>query len=186
MYLVTKKNVLIESTKFSVQTPSGSSRSNLLPWRIKQYKDEKGLTYKEPIKIGDAKGFLKIEHKPLENRKIDFAIDFKADGYKTNLQTLNLPIHVFAGKKFYVNGAPYAYSEGTGKSRHYINLLKRTRLKEFVASNEKYGAFKIIPKSELEIEIVERHDWKEHRSIWLNLYPVNGDRIDYTFSYPQN
>ena len=184
MYLVSKKNVLIESTKFSVQTPLGQSRSNLLPWRIRQYKDEKGLTYKEPIKIGDAKGFLKIEHKPLENRKIDCSIDFKAEGYNTNLQTLNLPIHVFAGKKFYVNGVPYTYSEGTGKSRHHINLLKRTRLEEFIASDEKYGAFKIIPKSELEIEIVEKLDWKGHRSIWLNLYPVNGERIEYRFVLP--
>ena len=119
MYLVTKKNVLIESTKFSIQTPSGSSRSNLLPWRIKQYNDEKGLTYKEPIKISDAKGFLKIEHKPLENRKIDFSIDFKAEGYKTNLQTLNLPIHVFAGKKFYVNGIPLSLIHISEPTRPY-------------------------------------------------------------------
>ena len=54
MYLVTKKNVLIESTKFSVQTPSGQSRSNLLPWRIRQYKNEKGLTYNCLLYTSDA------------------------------------------------------------------------------------------------------------------------------------
>lgn len=184
MYLVTKKHVLIESTKFSIKTSSGA-RSNLLPWKIKQYKNQKDLIFKEPIKIGDAHGFLEIQHKPRDNRELDYSIDFEAKGYKTNFQTLNLPLEVYSGQSFYINEKQYLYSNLNKDSKKHIYLLNRTPFKEFIASDEKYGAFKIIPKSELEIEIIERNDWKGHRSIWLNLYPVNNDLIEYTFVLPE-
>ena len=185
MYLVTTQGVLIETSKFNIQSPTGSTHSNLLPWEMKRTVKTDSLRFAEPVRIGSAAGHHSVTTS-VEDRTLRISADFTAEGYRVQNVILNLPLDVFAGHQFEVDGEAFSYTAADDhpKGRKAETLMTRRPFKQFVSSNVAGSRFVLVPKSELEIEVVNRTDWKGHRSFWVNLYSVDGRHVDYTVQLP--
>lgn len=186
MYLVSIHDVLIEGAKFAIQAPDDSVHSNLLPWEIRQKVSESALSINEPIRIKAAPGTYRVETSIVSERELRGLIDFEAEGYAANNLTFELPLDVYAGERFLVDGQAFDYGtlQGAKSTRRQV-LLSRRSFKTFTAIDDVERAFTIQPNSKLEVELLSMVDWKGHRSYWLNLYPVDGGVIDYRLSLPE-
>ena len=185
MYLVSIHDVLIEGAKFSIQAPDGSVHSNLLPWEIKQQVTDSALRINEPIRIKAARGNYRVETSLVQSRKLRGVIDFKAEGYRARSLSIQLPLNVYAGKRFIMDGQTFDYGtlEAAQSMRRQV-LLSRRSFSSFTAIDDSQRAFSLKPNSDLEIELLSMVDWKGHRSYWVNLYPNDGGVIDYQLSLP--
>ena len=185
MYLVTTQGVLIETSKFNIESPTGSTHSNLLPWEMQRTVKGNSLRFAEPIRIGSAAGHHSVTTS-VKGRTLKISADFTAEGYRVRNAILNLPLNVYAGHKFEVDGETFAYTEAGKhpKARKAETLSKRRPFKQFVSSDINGSRFVLDAKCDLEIEVVNRTDWKGHRSFWVNLYSVDGRHVDYTLQLP--
>ncbi|MEX0326486.1 MAG: hypothetical protein AB3N33_10400 [Puniceicoccaceae bacterium] len=185
MYLVTTQGVLIETSKFNIQSPTGSTHSNRLPWEMKRTVKGNSLHFAEPVRIGSAEGYYSITTS-VDDRTLRISADFTAEGYRARNVILNLPLNVYAGRQFEVDGEAFAYTASGEhpRGRKVVTLMKRRPFKQFVSSDVGGSRFLLEPKCELEIEVVNRTDWKGHRSFWVNLYSVDGRHVDYTLQLP--
>ena len=185
MYLVTTQGVLIETSKFNIESPTGSTHSNLLPWEMKQTVEKDSLRFAEPIRIGSAAGHHSVTTS-VKDRRLRISADFTAEGYRVRNVILNLPLDVFAGRSFEVDGETFPYTEPGKhpKARKAAMLMTRRPFKHFISSDIDGSRFVLDGKSDLEIEVVNRTDWKGHRSFWVNLYSVDGRHVDYTVQLP--
>jgi len=185
MYLASIHDVLIEGARFSIQAPDGSVHSNLLPWEIKQQVTDSALRINEPIRIKAARGNYRVETSLVQSRELRGVIDFKAEGYRAKSLSINLPLHVYAGKRFIIDGQTFDYStlEVAQSMRRQV-LLSRRSFSSFTAIDDSQSAFSLKPNSDLEIELLSMVDWKGHRSYWVNLYPIDGGVIDYQLNLP--
>jgi hypothetical protein len=185
MYLVTTQGVLIETSKFNIESPTGSTHSNLLPWEMQRTVKGNSLRFAEPIRIGSAAGHHSVTTS-VEDRTLQISADFTAEGYRVRNVILNLPLDVYAGHQFEVDGEAFAYTEAGEhpKGRKGVTLMGRRPFKQFVSSDVNGSRFVLEPKCDLEIEVVNRSDWKGHRSFWVNLYSVDGRHVDYTLQLP--
>jgi hypothetical protein len=185
MYLVTTQAVLIETSKFNIQSPTGSTHSNLLPWEMKRTVKGNSLRFAEPVRIGSAEGHHSVTTS-VEDRTLRIAADFQTEGYRVRNVILNLPLNVYAGHQFEVDGEAFAYTDSDDhpKGRKAATLMGRRPFKQFISSDASGSRFVLVPKCDLEIEVVNRTDWKGHRSFWVNLYSVDGRHVDYTLQLP--
>lgn len=185
MYLASIHDVLIEGARFSIQAPDGSVHSNLLPWEIKQQVTDSALRINEPIRIKAARGNYRVETSLVQSRELRGVIDFKAEGYCAKSLSINLPLHVYAGKRFIIDGQTFDYSTlEVAQSMQRQVLFSRRSFSSFTAIDDSQSAFSLKPNSDLEIELLSMVDWKGHRSYWVNLYPIDGGVIDYQLSLP--
>jgi hypothetical protein len=187
MYLVTTRGRLIESSKFNIKAPDGSQHSNLLPWEMKMEVKKDALSFAEPIRMGDASGNYRVDTMVVEDRMLRIVADFVAEGYRASNATLHLPLDVYSGHHFTLDGESIPYT-GTGEhpeGRKREILLSRRSFQQFVSSDASGFCFVLEPQSELEIEIINRTDWKGHRSYWVNLYSGDGRHVDYTLQLPE-
>lgn len=185
MYLVAKHALLIESSLFHIERLKGGTHANLLPWEIKQQRLKDGFFFDEPIKIGAAEGRYRYATQLQGARGLRTEIDFTAPGFRAQRQTLNLPIDTYAGKAFELNGQRVDYGsvdEVDGKRRQVI--VARQPLKSFRSLAGSDLGFTLYPETDLEVELLCSVDWKGHRSFWLNLYSVDGQRIHHLMSLP--
>jgi hypothetical protein len=187
MYLVTTRGVLVESSKFNIQAPDGSRRSNMLPWEMRQEIDGDTLRYSEPVRIKGSAGSYRVETSVTGDRKLRIATDFDVEGYRAVNTILNLPLDVFTGDTFIVDGEAFAYTEPDKhpQGRRFETLLPRRAFTQFISSGKDGSRFILEPQCELEIEVQNRADWKEHRSYWVNLYSKDGRTVAYTVTLPE-
>ncbi|MEC7610059.1 MAG: hypothetical protein VX964_07800, partial [Verrucomicrobiota bacterium] len=165
MYLVSIHDVLIEGAKFSIQATDGSVHSNLLPWEIKQQVTESALRINEPIRIRAARGNYRVETSLVQSRKLRGVIDFEAEGYRAKSLSFQLPLDVYAGKRFMVDGQIFDYGNlGAAQSARRQVLLSRRSFSSFTAIDDLKLAFSIEPNSDFEIELLSMVDWKGHRA----------------------
>jgi hypothetical protein len=181
MYLVSTKGVLIEGSSFAIKAPDGSQHSNLLPWEVRYQVDADALVFNEPIKIKGAAGHLKVATTITGERALSFDLDFTATGYSAVRETLNLPLSFYGEQAFEVDGERFDYSV---LQQHRSVLLKRRPFQSFSSLSDSGDGFVLLTQSELEIEVLNTLDWKGHRSIWVNLYAVDGQRIVYDLQLP--
>ena len=181
MYLVSTSGVLIEGSSFTIKAPNGSQHSNLLPWEVRYQVHADALVFNEPIKIKSAAGHLKVATTITDERALRFDLDFSATGYSAERKTLNLPIGFYDEQAFEVDGERFNYSTS---QKHRSVLLKRQPFQSFSSLSDSDDGFVLLPQRELEIEVLNAVDWKGHRSIWVNLYAVDGQHIVYDLLLP--
>ena len=181
MYLVSTSGVLIEGSSFTIKAPNGSQHSNLLPWEVRYQVHADALVFNEPIKIKGAAGHLKVATTITDERALRFDLDFSATGYSAERKTLNLPIGFYDEQAFEVDGERFNYSTS---QKHRSVLLKRQPFQSFSSLSDSDDGFVLLPQSGLEIEVLNAVDWKGHRSIWVNLYAVDGQHIVYDLLLP--
>ena len=181
MYLVSTSGVLIEGSSFTIKAPNGSQHSNLLPWEVRYQVHADALVFNEPIKIKGAAGHLKVATTITDERALRFDLDFSATGYSAERTTLNLPIGFYDEQAFEVDGERFNYSTS---QKHRSVLLKRQPFQSFSSLSDSDDGFVLLPQRELEIEVLNAVDWKGHRSIWVNLYAVDGHHIVYDLLLP--
>ena len=185
MYLVSIHDVLIEGAKFSIQANDGSVHSNLLPWEIKQQVTDSAIRINEPVRIRAARGNYRVETSLVQSRKLRGIIDFEAEGYSAKSLSFHLPLDVYAGKRFIIDGQSFDYGTlGVAESMRRRVLLSRRSFSSFTAIDDLQRAFCIEPNSDLEIELLSMVDWKGHRAYWVNFYPIDGGVIDYQLNLP--
>ena len=185
MYLVSIHDVLIEGAKFSIQANDGSVHSNLLPWEIKQQVTDSAIRINEPVRIRAARGNYRVETSLVQSRKLRGIIDFQAEGYSAKSLSFHLPLDVYAGKRFIIDGQSFDYGTlGAAQSMPRQVLLSRRSFSSFTAIDDLQRAFCIEPNSDLEIELLSMVDWKGHRAYWVNFYPIDGGVIDYQLNLP--
>ncbi|CAI8259425.1 MAG: Uncharacterised protein [Opitutia bacterium UBA7350] len=185
MYLVTKHGLLIENSLFHIERLKGGTHANLLPWEMRQQSLTDGFFYDEPVKIGAAAGRYRYATQLQGVRSLRTEIDFTATGFRAQRQTLNLPIDTYVGKAFEINGRRIDYGSlaDVDKERRQV-IVARQPLKFFRSLAGSDLGFTLHAESDLEIELLCAVDWKEHRSFWLNLYCVDGERIHHRISLP--
>ena len=185
MYLVAKHGLLIENSLFHIVRLKGGTHANLLPWEMQQQSLADGFFFDEPVKIGAAAGRYRYATQLQGARSLRTEIEFTTPGFRAERQSLNLPIDTYVGKAFEINGRRIDYGRlaDLSKERRQV-IVARQPLKSFRSLAGSDLGFTLHAESDLEVELLCAVDWKEHRSFWLNLYSVDGERIHHRLSLP--